>query len=142
MNFYIYPKGFFNAPLSKNYIRSNGFLPANSQTNGSSNGYNSQALDWELIQAIGEIHRENKNKSNQVWSPHFRALSGAIVVKILKACDYRSEEDHIRNYFPVRNLCEVQKSHWTPDHNTIWNYEVMLGEDGLREINDYVLKIV
>jgi hypothetical protein len=102
----------------------------------------SQALDWDLIQAIGEIHREKKNKSNQGRSPHFRALSGAIVVKILKACDYRSVEDYIRNYLPARYLCDLQNSQWTPDHNTIWNYEVMLGEAGLQEINDYVLKTV
>ena len=28
---------------------------------------------------------------------------------------------------------------WTPDHNTIWEFETMLGEQGLQEINDCVL---
>ena len=100
----------------------------------------SRVLDWDLMQAIGEAHRSEKIISTRGLSPHYRALNGAVVVRSLKGCDLRSAEDYIRNYIPARYLCDLQNSPWTPDHNTIWDYEVMLGEKGLAEMSDYILR--
>lgn len=99
-----------------------------------------QVLDWDLMQAIGEINREKVIKSTRGLKPHYRALNGAIVVRTLKNSDFRSTEDLIRHYNPARVLCGLQNSHWTPDHVAIWEYEGMLGESGLQEMTDYVLR--
>ena len=100
----------------------------------------SRALDWDLMQAISEAHRSEKVISTRGLTPHYRALNGAVVVRSLKGCDLRSAEDYIRNYIPARYLCDLHNSSWTPDHNTIWDYEVMLGEKGLAEMSDYILR--
>lgn len=97
-------------------------------------------LDWDLMQTIGEAHRDNIIKSNRGLKPHYRALNGAMVVRTLKNSTFRDTEDLIRNYNPARYLCDLQNSHWTPDHVAIWEYEGMLGEAGLQEMTDYVLR--
>jgi len=99
----------------------------------------SKTLDWDLYQAIAEIHRDKMIISARGQQPHYRTLCGAVVVRILKSCDFRTAEDLIRNYLPARYLCNLQNTEWTPDHNTIWEFEKMLGKEGLREINDSVL---
>lgn len=100
----------------------------------------SKALDWDLGQAVAESNRAEKIKSTRGQMPHYRALNGAVVVRALKGCDYRTAEDLIRNYGPARYLCDLHNSEWTPDHNTIWDYEQMLGDNGLREWVDHVLQ--
>ena len=102
----------------------------------------SQALDWDLLQAISESYREKTVVSTRGQRPHFRALCGAIVVRTLKGCDLRTAEDLIRNYLPARYICDLQNSEWTPNHNAIWEFEVMLGVKGIQEFNDYILKTV
>jgi hypothetical protein len=100
----------------------------------------SKTLDWDLMQVIGESHRDNVIKSNRGLKPHYRALNGAMVVRTLKGSDFRTTEDLIRNYNPARYLCDLHNSQWTPDHVAIWEYEGMLGEAGLRELTDYILR--
>lgn len=100
----------------------------------------SKHLDWNLMQTIAEIHREKVVVSTRGQRPHYRALSGAIVVRTLKNSTFRETEDLIQNYNPARYLCDLQNSHWTPDHVAIWEYEGMLGEAGLQEMTDYVLR--
>jgi len=99
-----------------------------------------KALDWDLGQAIAEANRGEKIQSTRGQQPHYRALNGAVVFRALKGCDYRTAEDMIRNYGPARYLCDLQNSSWSPDHNTIWDYEQMLGEKGMSEWTDYVLR--
>jgi hypothetical protein len=100
----------------------------------------SKALDWDLMQTIGEIHREKVIKSNRGLKPHYRALNGSIVVRTLRNSDFRETEDLIRHYNPARFLCDLQNSQWTPDHVAIWEYEGMLGEAGLQEMTNYILR--
>jgi hypothetical protein len=97
-------------------------------------------LDWDLMQVIGETSRDKVVKSTRGLKPHFRALNGAMVVRTLKNSNFRETEDLIRNYNPARYLCDLQNSQWTPDHVAIWEYEGMLGESGLQEMTDYVLR--
>src|SRR3989338_1276772 len=99
-----------------------------------------KVLDWDLGQVIAEANRSEKIQSTRGQQPHYRALNGAVVFRALKGCDYRTAEDMIRNYGPARYLCGLQNSNWSPDHNTIWDYEQMLGEKGLQEWTDYVLR--
>jgi len=101
----------------------------------------SKALDWDYMQILAETQRNLFIKSNRGLKPHYRALNGAVVVRALKDSDFRTTEDLIRNYNPARYLCDLQNSHWTPDHVAIWEYEGMLGEDGLKALTDYVLRI-
>ena len=100
----------------------------------------SKSLDWDLMQVIAETNRDKVVSSNRGLKPHYRALNGAMVVRTLKNSDFRTTEDLIRNYNPARYLCDLHNSQWTPDHVAIWEYEGMLGEEGLQEITDYVLR--
>lgn len=100
----------------------------------------SKNLDWDLMQTIGETHREKVIKTNRGLKPHYRALNGAIVVRALENSNYRKTEDLIRHYMPARYLCDLQNSQWTPDHVAIWEYEGMLGEKGYKELEEYILR--
>ena len=100
----------------------------------------SRTLDWDLMQIIGETNRDKVVKSTRGLKPHYRALNGAMVVRTLKNSDFRTTEDLIRNYNPARFLCDLHNSQWTPDHVAIWEYEGMLGEEGLQELTDYILR--
>jgi hypothetical protein len=53
---------------------------------------------------------------------------------------YRETEDQIRHYAPARYVCGLTETEWTPDANTIQDFEQLLGEDGIRQINEYVVK--
>ena len=99
-----------------------------------------KALDWDYMQILAEMRRDLVVKSNRGLKPHYRALNGAVVVRALKNSDFRSTEDLIANYNPARYLCDLQNCHWTPDHVAIWEYEGMLGEDGLKELTEYILR--
>ena len=101
----------------------------------------SRSIDWDLLRLIAEEIRSGKVKSTRGQEPHYRALLGAVVVRILKGCDLREAEDLIANYLPARFLCDLHNSAWTPDHNTIWLFEMMLGEKGLQKINDHILGV-
>jgi hypothetical protein len=101
----------------------------------------SKALDWDYMQILAEVRREKVIKSNRGLNPHYRALNGAMVVRTIEDSDFRKTEDLIKHYNPARYLCDLQNSDWTPDHVAIWEYEGMLGEEGLRDVSDYILRI-
>jgi hypothetical protein len=48
--------------------------------------------------------------------------------------------DQIRHYAPARFLCGLTETDWTPDANTIQDFEQLLGEDGVKRINEHVVK--
>jgi hypothetical protein len=99
-----------------------------------------QEIDWHLLEEIARARRELVVKSSRGQQPNYRANCGAVVVRSLKSLDLRSTEDMVRNYLPARYMCDLQNSHWTPDHDTIWEFEVMLGEEGLSLFNQHILK--
>lgn len=100
----------------------------------------SKVIDWDLLQVIAEERRKDVVSSTRGQKPHYRALNGSIVVKALRGSTYRDTEDLIRNYLPARYLCDLHNSLWTPGHVAIFEYEGMLGERGMTEITDYVLR--
>ena len=54
------------------------------------------------------------------------------MLRATRRMTYRDTEDQIRHYAPARYLCGLTESEWTPDANTIQDFEELLGEDGMR----------
>jgi hypothetical protein len=71
--------------------------------------------------------------------PHLRAMTGAIIFISDRKVPYRDAEDLIQHYGPARYLCGLTETDWTPDYRTIHDFATMLGEEGHRLINEYVV---
>lgn len=97
-------------------------------------------IDWDELLGIVEQTRRTKLKSAAGKPPNLRALTGAILMKSRWAHSYRDEEDLIRHYVPARYVCGLMDSQWTPAKSTIWDFEELLGEEGKKEINEYIVK--
>jgi len=97
-------------------------------------------LDWTELQELVQSIRMSKLKSEAGRPPQLRALTGALVFRSLRRMTYRDTEDQIRHYAPARYLCALTESEWTPDANTIQDFEQLLGENGVKRINEYVVK--
>lgn len=90
---------------------------------------------------MAEEIRSAKLKSNTGRPPHLRALVGALLLKATRHLTFREAEDLIRYYAPARFLCGLTETEWSPDHNTLHDFEVLLAEEGVRLINEYVVKL-
>jgi hypothetical protein len=97
-------------------------------------------IDWTELEEVVQAIRMSKLKSEAGRPPHLRALIGALVFRATRRMTYRDTEDQIRHYAPARYLCGLTETEWTPDANTIQDFEELLGEDGTRRINEYVVK--
>lgn len=97
-------------------------------------------LDWTELEELVQAIRMSKLKNEAGRPPHLRALIGALVFRALRRMTYRDTEDQIRHYAPGRYLCGLTESDWTPDANTIQDFEQLLGEDGVKQLNQYVVK--
>jgi hypothetical protein len=98
-------------------------------------------LPWDELMGLVEEIRSKKVKNNAGRPPHLRALIGALVLKATRDLTFRQAEDLIRYYAPARYLCALTETEWSPDHNTLHDFEVLLGEEGVRLINEYVVKL-
>jgi Transposase domain (DUF772) len=96
-------------------------------------------LDWTELEAIVEEIRARKLKNAAGRPPHLRALIGAVVFRATRRITYRETEDQIRHYAPARYLCGLTETEWSPDANTIQDFEALLGEDGMKRLNAYVV---
>ena len=100
-----------------------------------------EELDWdELLDLVEEI-RSAKVKNDAGRPPHLRALVGALLLKASRDITFRQAEDIVRYYAPARYLCGLTETDWSPDHNTLHDFEVLLGEEGVRLVNEYVVKL-
>lgn len=97
-------------------------------------------IDWTELQEVVQAIRMSKLKSEAGRPPHLRALIGAVVFRATRKMTYRDTEEQIRHYAPARYLCGLTETEWTPDANTIQDFEELLGEDGTRKLNEYVVK--
>lgn len=97
-------------------------------------------LDWTELEEVVEEIRASKLKNQAGRPPHLRALIGAVVFRATRRMSYRDTEDQIRHYAPARYLCGLTETEWTPDANTIQDFEELLGEDGMKRLNEYVVK--
>lgn len=96
-------------------------------------------LDWKHLVKIAEKHRDGKIRNGAGRRPHLRILVGAVIVRVLESCTLRKSSDYIQHYGPARYLCDLQLWNWTPNFRTLCDFEILLGTEGLEEINDYVL---
>src|SRR5258706_7799594 len=99
-----------------------------------------EELDWTELEAVVESIRRSKLQSAAGRPPHLRALIGAVVFRATRHMTYRDTEDQIRHYAPARYLCGLTETDWTPDANTIQDFEELLGEDGLKRLNEFAVK--
>ena len=93
-------------------------------------------LDWtELEEVVEEIRARMRRDAH----PHLRALIGAVVFRATRRITYRETEDQIRHDAPARYLCGLTETEWSPDANTVQDFEELLGEDGMKRLNEYVV---
>lgn len=99
-----------------------------------------EELDWGEMEAVVQKIRMSKLKNEAGRPPHLRALIGAVVLRATRHMSYDETEDQIRHYGPARYLCGLTETEWTPDANTIFDFEQLLGEDGMNRLNEYAVK--
>jgi len=97
-------------------------------------------LDWVFLEQIAVKYRDKVIKNAAGKKPHLRIMLGAVVVRCLESCTLRKTAELVRYYAPARYLCNLGPLSWNPDYRTIFDFEAMLGQDGLTEINNYVLQ--
>lgn len=97
-------------------------------------------LDWTELECRAEVIRGSKLKNGAGRPPHLRALLGAMVLRATRYMPYRVLEDQIRHYAPARYLCGLTETEWSPDHNTLHDFIELMGEEGARLINEYVVE--
>jgi hypothetical protein len=97
------------------------------------------SLDWEEIQRVAQEIRRAKLKNAAGRHPHLRALLGAVLFMALRKRPYRETEDAIRYYAPARYFCGLTETTWTPDFTTIQDFTALMGEEGIKRLNQYVV---
>jgi IS5 family transposase len=98
-------------------------------------------LDWTGLEEIVQRVRDRKLKNRAGRPPHLRALIGAVVLMAQQKMTYRQAEDQIRHHAAARYLCGLTESQWSPDFTTIQDFTKLMGEEGLRLINEYVVQV-
>lgn len=99
-----------------------------------------EQLDWTELELIVGAIRRSKLQSAAGRPPRLRALIGAVVFRATRHMSYRETEDQIRHYAPARYLCGLTETEWSPDANTIQDFEELLGEDGIKRLNEFSVK--
>ncbi len=97
------------------------------------------ALDWTQMEQRTQSIRRKKLKSRAGRPPRLRVLLGAMVLMAVRRMTYREVEDQIRYYAPARYLCGLTETEWTPDFTTVQDFTQLMGEDGIRLINEYTV---
>jgi hypothetical protein len=99
-----------------------------------------EEIDWTELEERVEQIRASKLKSAAGRPPQLRALIGALLLKATRDMTWREAEDLIRHYAPARSLCGLTETDWTPDFTTLHDFAVLLGEDGVKLINEHTVK--
>lgn len=103
-------------------------------------------LEWEELIKIAKDRRSAVLKKPQVGRrPHLREMLGVLVLRAIKSCTLQEAMDLARHYAPARILCGFidengVDSGMGPDFRTISDFEIMMGEDGLKQFNAVVLR--
>lgn len=98
-------------------------------------------VDWTELEERAEAIRGKKVKSPAGRTPHLRVMLAAVVLMAIRRLSYRDAEDQIRHYAPARYLCRLTETDWTPDFTTIQDFTEMMGEEGMRLINESVVNL-
>ncbi|MDP3156511.1 MAG: hypothetical protein Q8N23_27820 [Archangium sp.] len=97
-------------------------------------------LDWTELELRAENIRASKLKNGAGRPPRLRALLGAMVLRATRYMPYRVLADQIQHYAPARYLCGLTETEWSPDHNTLHDFMELMGEEGIRFINEYAVE--
>jgi Transposase domain (DUF772) len=97
-------------------------------------------VDWTEMEVRAEKIRAKKLKNAAGRSPHLRATLGALTLMAIRKMPYREAEEQIRYYAPARYLCGLTETDWTPDFTTIQDFAQLMGEEGVRLINESVVE--
>lgn len=97
-------------------------------------------IDWTELEERVEQIRMEKLKNAAGRPPQLRALIGAILLRATRDMTWREAEDLIRHYAPARYLCGLTETEWTPDFTTLHDFAVLLGEEGVKQINEHAVK--
>ena len=97
-------------------------------------------IDWTDLLEFVENIRLSMVKNAAGRPPQMRALTGALLLKGTRDMTWREAADLIRHYAPARYLCGLTETDWSPDHRTLHDFAVLLGEEGLRLINEFTVK--
>lgn len=103
-------------------------------------------LEWEQLIEIARARRSAVLKMPQVGRrPHLREMLGVLVLRAVKSCTLQEAMDLARHYAPARILCgfidETGKdSGLGPDFRTISDFEILMGEAGMKQFNAVVLR--
>jgi hypothetical protein len=95
--------------------------------------------DWTELEERAETIRMSKVKNAAGRPPHMRVNLGAMMLKATRDMTWREVEDLIRYYAPARYLCGLTETDWTPDFTTVHDFATLMGEDGVKLINEYVV---
>jgi hypothetical protein len=96
--------------------------------------------DWTELEELVQGIRLGKLKSAAGRPPHLRALCGAMMLRATRDATWRELEDLIKHYAPARYLCGLTETDWSPDHRTLHDFAVLLGEEGVRLFNEYSVR--
>jgi hypothetical protein len=97
-------------------------------------------VDWTEMEVRVQKIREKKLKNAAGRPPHLRATLGALTLMALRRLPYREVEEQIRYYAPARYLCGLTETDWTPDFTTIQDFSKLLGEEGVKLINEGIVE--
>jgi molybdopterin converting factor small subunit len=98
-------------------------------------------LDWSELEERAQKIRSGKLKNAAGRPPHLRATLGAMLLMATRKLTYRETEDLIRYYAPARYLCGLTETEWTPDFTTIQDFTELMGEEGIKLINQHVVQM-
>ena len=98
-------------------------------------------LDWTEMEGQAQQIRSSKLKNAAGRPPHLRASLGAMLLMAIRRLTYREAEDLIRYYAPARYLCGLTETQWTPDFTTIQDFTELMGEEGIKLINQHVVQM-
>lgn len=104
------------------------------------------SVDWEkYIERVKEIRKKKLRLPHVGRSPHIRQMIGAVMLRALKKCTLQEAMDLMRNYAPARILCGLidengVDSGWTPDYRSVWDFEQLLGPDGVSALTADLLR--
>jgi Transposase domain (DUF772) len=97
-------------------------------------------IDWTELLELVELYRQSILKNAAGRPPQLRALVGAIVLKATRDATWRELADLIRHYAPARYVCGLTETDWSPDFTTLNDFAVLMGEDGVKLINEFAVK--
>lgn len=97
-------------------------------------------IDWTELLELVEQYRQSILKNAAGRPPQLRALVGAMILKATRDATWRELEDLIRYYAPARYVCGLTETEWSPDFTTLNDFAVLMGEEGLKLINEYAVK--